>query len=78
MNMNKQYELLVKAVREGNVETVPPGWKTAKEISKEAKKSLGQVTKILQEAIVQKRVEVKKFTIKSGLRTMPIPHYKFV
>lgn len=57
-------------------ETVPEGWQTMEEISKEINKSLSQATKKISEMRTHGLVDTQKFILCKDGRCYPVQHYK--
>lgn len=55
------------------VEAVPDGWKTAAQWAVEFGKSASTTSRILKSS---RRVEFRKFRVRSGQVCRPIPHYR--
>ena len=58
------------------VDEVPEGWLTAKEISAKLGKATPTVGASLCRAVAEGRCERKTFRVTSGSVTRPIPHYR--
>jgi hypothetical protein len=59
-------------------EAVPPGWKTAEQISRDIGLRRAQTSARLRAAIAANRAEVRHFRIESGSVTRPVPHYRIL
>jgi len=57
------------------VEKVPPGWKTARGWAQTWARTPSHTFCLLARGVAAKTVKVKKFVIKTGSRTYPVPHY---
>ena len=57
-------------------DTVPPGWMTARELSKKLGKADSTMGKLLNRAVVEGRAGKQSFRITSGQVTRPVPHYR--
>lgn len=60
------------------IETPPKGYKTARELCVEWNLQIAQTNRIISEMIRDKKIEAKKFRIRTGSKTYPIPHYKII
>lgn len=59
------------------VESVPPGWKTANQLCVEWDLQTAQVLKLLRAGIKKGIIETQKFRIECPSRmSYPIPHYR--
>jgi len=58
------------------LDTVPPGWLTAKELAAKLGKALPTVSTLLTRAVAEGRAERQMFRIQSGQVTRPVPHYR--
>jgi len=58
------------------LDTVPPGWLTAKALAAKLGKALPTVSTLLTRAVAEGRAERQMFRIQSGQVTRPIPHYR--
>jgi len=58
------------------LDTVPPGWLTAKALAAKLGKALPTVSTLLTRAVVEGRAERQEFRITTGAVTRPVPHYK--
>jgi hypothetical protein len=57
------------------LDTVPPGWLTAKALAAKLGKALPTVSTLLTRAVAEGRAERQMFRIQSGQVTRPVPHY---
>jgi hypothetical protein len=60
----------------GGAVTVPDGWLTVKQLAKESGMSEVHTRRVVAKGIENGTVEAKKFKIETGLRLMPVPHYR--
>lgn len=77
MTPNEWLDILSKAARRV-ADEVPPGFKTAEEISAETGKSATQVRRYVKKAAKLGLVEVRKFSIPTGFKNYPVPHYRIL
>lgn len=71
MTWNKLIEATMRAP-----DVVPKGWLTAGEVSKKIGRGKASTHGIITEAIRLGIIETKTWTLKTGGRLMPIPHYR--
>jgi hypothetical protein len=69
---------LSAALANDGVETVPPDWKSAREIGDQCGYATSQTQRILSDAVRTGRLEMRKFRIRSGSRVYPVPHYRVI
>jgi hypothetical protein len=69
---------LAAALSEGDIETPPDGWYTARDMAKSANKGLTWAQKLIQRGVAEGLVEQKSFRIRSGGRVVQVPHYKVI
>jgi hypothetical protein len=69
---------LAAALAEGGIETVPDGWKTARQMSDESGYRQAQTQRIIAMSIEAGRLEKRVFRIMAGERVYPVPHYRRV
>lgn len=55
---------------------VPPGFKTASEIARETNRGESTTRKMLKEAVKLGLAEERKFSVESGSKLYPTPHYR--
>lgn len=58
---------------------VPKGWMTTKQWAKQEtgdENKVGMTGLYLRKGVMQGVIEMKYFTIKSGTRILPVPHYR--
>jgi len=75
MNLNS----LLKQIQDVNhkrSDTVPPGWKTLRELAEEWGKARNTVDGTLRRALAAKLIEVKTFRIYDGKTLRPTKHYR--
>lgn len=63
----------------GNGEKVPKGWMTTKQWAKQEtgdENKIGMMSKYLKIGVERGLIEMKHFTIKTGSRVLPVPHYR--
>ena len=60
------------------VDEVPEGWRTIQEIRRESGRSDSYTRKIINDLLMQGKVEQKKFIIKTAVRVYLVPHYRYV
>lgn len=72
---NEWLSILTKAAK-GVADSVPPGFKTAAQISQETGRSETQVRKYLKKAGKLGLVEKRKFKIETGDKLYPTPHFR--
>lgn len=61
-----------------DVETPTKGYKTARELCVEWNLQIAQTNRIICEMMEKKKIERRKFRIKTGHKTYPVPHYKII
>jgi hypothetical protein len=62
-----------------DVDKVPEGWFTGREIAEQIGKSAGTTTGYLRKAIAEGRCEAKNFRVIAGQRGVyPTPHYRLL
>lgn len=59
-------------------DAVPDGWLTTAEWAEEEGKSIPQTNKLIRELMRGGHMETRTFTIRTGSRVMPVPHYRLV
>lgn len=58
-------------------ETVPPGWRTARDLAEQWGIQIGQTLKHLREGMAAGVIEFRKFRVENGQRGVyPVPHYR--
>jgi hypothetical protein len=57
-------------------DTVPAGWQTTEQIAREIGLSVRATSELIARKRKLGRVEMKRFRIRSGGTTRPVPHYK--
>ena len=67
---------LLSEARAELAETPGPGWKTTRQIAEEQGLSVSHASMVVRELARAGKVETKKFTVLTGSKTYPIPHYK--
>ena len=58
------------------VDTVPPGWLTAKELAAQSKTPVPTLQTKLQQLVAAGKAERKNFVIRLSKTTRPVPHYR--
>ena len=69
---------LLSEERKVPAEEVPDGWKTSRAIAEEQSRSLSHTSWLIREAVLEGKVEMKRFSIDVGPRTYPVPHYRII
>jgi hypothetical protein len=77
MNLNSLLKQ-IQDVSHKRSDTVPPGWKTLKELSKEWGKARNTAEHTLKRGIAAKVIEVKVFRIFDGRTLRKTKHYRQV
>jgi hypothetical protein len=58
------------------VDTVPPGWQTAQQISAQTKAPIPTLQNKLRHLVASGKAERKNFVIRLSKTTRPVPHYR--
>jgi hypothetical protein len=57
-------------------DVVPPGWKTVKQLAAQLGRAETSVARMLRTSAEQGLVEVQSFSVVTGQRRYPTPHYR--
>jgi hypothetical protein len=57
-------------------DTVPPGWRTAKQIATQTKTPVPTLQNKLKRLVAAGKAERKKFRVQLAKNVRPVPHYK--
>ena len=57
-------------------DVVPDGWRTAKEIAAEIRRSQSYASKMLNRLVSEGKLQRRKFRILTGSKMYPVDHYK--
>jgi len=71
-----QHMLAFLGAVNGSIETIPPGFKTTRELSVLWERSIPQTAKRLSQSVNGGTMEVKPFRIKTAAGIRPVPHYR--
>lgn len=75
--MNLLAELATALASDG-IETVPAGWKTARQMSEESGYAQAQTQRIISMSLAAGRLEKRVFRVMAGARVYPVPHYRVI
>jgi len=59
------------------VDNVPAGWFSRKDLEKHWNLGTARTSALVSSAVDAGKAEVKQFKVRTGLRVMHVPHYRF-
>lgn len=75
-NIMSEWLKLISQHLHVQTEKVPSGWKTMSQIAQEMNRDSSTANRLLKKMREKNLIETQTFYVKSGERTIPIPHYK--
>jgi|APSaa5957512622_1039677.scaffolds.fasta_scaffold66234_2 predicted transcriptional regulator len=69
---------LLDEINSIELEEIPEEWKTTKQLAKEWKTSESNASRLVRKGVEKGVLKTRKFIIKTGSRTFPVPHYSHI
>ena len=77
MSANEWADAIARSMAK-NVDEVPEGFYTSKQIAKMTGKGISRTKQIIEKLVQEGTAEMKTFKIQTSSKQCPIPHYKII
>jgi len=76
--MINEWAEMIASAQSGQIDEVPQGYKTKLQLCEELNLPKTTITERLEKLRDRKKIEMKKFRVKTGQRVYLTPHYKII